>query len=166
MNWPDIRRLAGRYGVVIFLAVISIAAVWYINVEDTKVGDEYRRLFHQNPNLIPADLTSLASLHISTASLLAQMSVTIGLALALSRVPRRHDDRPEDLVYAVRALTEAVNALTKHALPPLERVTDKVDIDAESEASALAVDLAEKSPSRVEHSQSAGTCHADSNIHP
>lgn len=122
MSRSDLRNLTGRYGTVAVLASIAAATVWYIAGEDARVGNDYGRIFHQDPSLIPADLTSLAALHIQTAAMIAQMCVTIGLALAFSRIPRRSGDQPDEMILAIRALTEAVNKLGQ--CTHLSRLTD------------------------------------------
>ena len=111
MTGRDFRRRAGRYSTVGFLAAIAAATTWYIAGEDANVGSDYSHIFHQDPSLIPANLTSLAALHIQTAAMVAQMCVTIGLALTFSRFPRRSSEQPDETVLALRALTEAVNRL-------------------------------------------------------
>jgi hypothetical protein len=134
MKGGGLKTLAGRYSVVALLAVIAGATVCYITIEDSRVGDDYGRIFHQNPSLIPADLTSLAALHIQTAATIASMCVTIGLALAFSRIPRQSDG-PDDLLVAIKALTDAANALAAAAQPTLPQP----NLDTGLESNALPV---------------------------
>ena len=144
MNRGDRIKRARRHGPVAILAAIAFAAVWYINVEDSNVGHDYARIFHQDPSLIPADLTSLAALHIQTAALVAQMCVTIGLAIAFSR----KSDRPDDLVGTVQALAETVNSLVARTAPTSGQIAD-VFANNEHPGSQSSVDLTEKTPTHV-----------------